>query len=389
MTKIVTKLNVKKLTSESKKDYLLATLTDVNGKAIKGVDIGFADNGVKYITTDEGGKARYFPNKKEAGIYNFKVAFFGNDKYEASEKVPFKYLKGKAISNSNIFKVAKDFREYVENYHKLPNRYVYDNVEFITPYMQYFLHYAVANLKSDCVVPDTVKWCSNASGDKISENIYTSDYIDMAKRVVQYIQKNGQVPNYVTSVKSKKKIEIDLSSYCMAKILVFYANNKKLPNYCTYDSTYKNKSNPAPSTPKSYSQEILEYFESKFGKVTTIDGALAKIKGRGYGYYYDDVYSNRTSIDRMKNGQGVNCTDSCHVFWHIAKALGYEVRCIHVKCRGGDGHVKLQFKNSKYPDWFERDPAAVLDGECTGCVWCSNGTILAYNPQWFLNNVNR
>lgn len=284
--------------------------------------------------------------------------------------------------------MAENVKSYVENNNKLPYRYVFDNVEFTTQEMQDIMTYAVLNPKSNCKA-DTPKWCSNADGDVINEKIYKDDYLNQAQRVHDYIIKNKQVPNYVSTTKSKKKVSIDLYTYCIAKILVFYKKNKQLPNYCEYNtSDFTKSSSSGSSTAKTYSDEILQYFESKFGKVTTIDGALAKIKGLGYGYYYDDRYTNKQSIDRMKNRQGVNCTDACHVFWHIGKALGYDVRCVHVKCRGGDGHVKLQFKNKSY-DWFERDPASVLDGTCVECVWCSNGTILSYNPSWFKENVNR
>lgn len=290
----------------------------------------------------------------------------------------------KFISNSNIYKMAEDYRAYVETNHKVPYKATYGNVEFYTMEMQDIMTYCLLNLTNNCNVGDT-GWCSNANGDTINENILKDDYLDQARRVHEYVLKYGKMPNYVTTLKSKKKVNIDLYSYCIAKILVFVKNNKQLPNYCNYNSdALKENVNPD----RNYSEQIFDYFVSKFGSVSTIDGALAKIKGRGYGYYYDDAYSNKQSIDRMKNGQGVNCTDSAQVFWHIGKALGYDARAIHVKCRGGDGHVRLQFYKRDY-GWFNRDPAAVLDGECVECIWCGNGTYLATNPQWFLNNLYR
>ena len=146
-----------------------------------------------------------------------------------------------------------------------------------------------------------------------------------------------------------------------------------------------------PST--STTNEFYNYFVKVFGKVSTIDEAFGKIKDRGYAYYYDDKYSNKTSVDRIKSKWGVNCTDSCQLFWHIGKALGYDVRCIHVKCSGGDGHVRLQFKHSKHTggNWINRDPAAILsaNGQPLTYIWCSSGTKLAVNPSWFLENLNR
>jgi hypothetical protein len=146
------------------------------------------------------------------------------------------------------------------------------------------------------------------------------------------------------------------------------------------------KDDPTPQ-PTNYSQEILQYFQSKFGNMTCIDDCLEAIQGNGYGYYYDDQYSNKESINRMANGYGVNCTDSCHVFWHLGKALGYDVKCLHIGCSGGDGHVRLQFNRGE--GWFNRDPAAVLNGNSITSIWCSNGTLWDTNPDWFMENLNR
>lgn len=140
-------------------------------------------------------------------------------------------------------------------------------------------------------------------------------------------------------------------------------------------------------TPKTYSEELLDYFKSKFGDVDCIDDCLESIQGNGYGYYYDDSYSNYESINRMYNGYGVNCTDSCQVFWHLGIALGYDVRCLHIGCRGGDGHVRLQFNRGD--GWFDRDPASVLNGNSIDSIWCGNGYLWDTNPEWFLENVNR
>lgn len=145
---------------------------------------------------------------------------------------------------------------------------------------------------------------------------------------------------------------------------------------------------PAPEEPKSYSEEILEYFESKFGEMSCIDDCLEAIQGRGYAYYYDDLFGNITAINRMYNEDGDNCTDACHVFWHLAVALGYRVEVLHIQCQGGDGHVRLELEREG-TGTFYRDPAAVLDGSDITYNWCSNGYTIAVNPDWFFENLYR
>ena len=67
--------------------YLVATLTDANGNPISGVGVGFANNGVTYVSTDANGQAKYSTKGLSAGTHNVKVAFFGNDVYSPSEKL--------------------------------------------------------------------------------------------------------------------------------------------------------------------------------------------------------------------------------------------------------------------------------------------------------------
>lgn len=137
--------------------------------------------------------------------------------------------------------------------------------------------------------------------------------------------------------------------------------------------------------PKSYAEKLLEYFESKFGSMSCIDDCLEAVQGRGYAYYYDDQFDNYTAINRMDDEEGDNCTDACQVFWNLGKALGYDVKCLHIGCSGGDGHVRLQFNRGN--GWFDRDPAAVLNGNSLDDIWCANGTLWDVNPDWFMENV--
>ena len=184
------------------------------------------------------------------------------------------------------------------------------------------------------------------------------------------------------------KLNINLQQGTYQLKVDYLGTNLFNPSTTTNTITVNKAPEPEPEPePKTYAQEILEYFESKFGEMSCIDDCLEAIQGNGYGYYYDDQYSNYTSINRMANGQGVNCTDSCQVFWNLAKALGYDVRCIHIGCRSGDGHVRLQFNRGD--GWFDRDPAAVLNGNSITNIWCANGEYWATNPSWFMENIER
>ena len=296
----------------------------------------------------------------------------------------------KTIKNADIYTLARTVKQGVEKNRKLENSYKVGSTSYTYPEIAYIFAYAINNTKSDITVP-SIKSCSGMTGDPMQEDIYESDYKDQCKRIVQYIKQYGQCPNFVYTVKSKKRASAKMFIYAFAKILVFIKDQQVMPRYCLYATNVYQANTP--SSKVETSQEVLDYFQKKNEKISTIDEALAKINNRGYSYYYDDVYSNKQTIDRVYNKQGVNCTDICHVLINIAIALKKyaKVDCIHVRCSGGDGHVRMRI-TQKDGQVFYRDGACALSNNGRGayCNWCTeNYTLLAVNPKWFMDNLHR
>lgn len=133
----------------------------------------------------------------------------------------------------------------------------------------------------------------------------------------------------------------------------------------------------------------LQKTRNALGDFSTIDEFLARIQGRGYGYYYNSLYNTDETIKRLKNKQPLNCTDSSQLGYRVGVGLGYTVQFIHVKCRSGTGHVRLRLKHSKYTggSWIYRDPAAVLKGNSITSNWCMDGNVIAYDPKWIFSDL--
>ena len=275
---------------------------------------------------------------------------------------------------NEILQQAKTCQKSVKNNHELG----------MSSTWGYYFAKAILNPQKN--IPKlSIAAAKNPSSTYISNQIYKSSYIDICNRLTKYIENNRQLPNYVTY--KDYKLSPRLVAEILSRILIYYQNNKKLPAYANANSKVFTK-------PVETNNEVYNYFVKVFGAFdNTIDGALAKIAGKGYGYYYDDVYSNKQSIDRMKKGQGVNCTDSCQVFYNIMLQLielgkYRKVECLHIKCRGGDGHVRLRITMND-GNYIYRDPAAVLDSGSVTKNWCSDGTLLSVNPSWFMQNLKR
>lgn len=143
------------------------------------------------------------------------------------------------ILNKDIYTLAKNVKAGVEKNKKLDSSFGIGNVSYTNAEVPYILSYAINNLKSDCTIPSGIKAPSTfTNGNSINEDIYPDDLKDQAKRIVEYIKKNGQVPVYVTTVKSKKQVSVQMFTYAFAKTLVWYSNNKSvLPNYTNYNTS--------------------------------------------------------------------------------------------------------------------------------------------------------
>ena len=294
----------------------------------------------------------------------------------------------KPIKNKSLFYLCSDLVKHTQKNYRLPEKLSYDGVTYYILEYVYLVSYGVYHLKSDFTIPN-FKWVSN-EGEDVTIRATEQEYKDAAKRVYNFIVKNSKVPTYVT-IKGKK-VPIKLYTYAMATVIQYYNNHKQLPESCVFD--YKIFHRPEPTPTKTYPEKVYDWFCETFNcKPTCFDDCLEYIDGKGYGYYYDDQFTNKESIQRMKKGNGVNCTDACHVFYNLAKYFIQKgkyrkVQCIHVMCRGGDGHVRLRIQLND-GDYFYRDPASVLDGNGIESNWCMNGTVVAYDPGWFMANLER
>ena len=286
-------------------------------------------------------------------------------------------------SKNDIKSIGKTIFDYFKKNKTYPKSVKIKGTDYTIQEATYLMASFIATPKDD-IPKIQVKGASAPTGDRVNREVTKSTYQDMSKRLVQYIKQNGKLPNFVT-IDGKQRCSIILFMLQLSKILNAY--DGAFPSRILINSQDLVKEKP-----KTYMEEIFDYFCKKFGKPTTIDGALEKIQGRGYGFYYNDKLSNKQVIDGLAgNGEKPNCTDVSQMMWWIGKALGYDVRAIHVMCQSGVGHIRLQFRHSKNTDgqWINRDPASVIDGNSVSSIWCQNGTYLATNPQWFMNDLNK
>ena len=126
-TKLTAKYNV-----ESKN--IVATINDVNGNPVSGLKVGFEIDGVKYITTDPNGQAKYSTAGLADGTYKVTVQAYGNEIYKDSNKETVTFTIGSKEMSKIFLRNALYFVTQTKmvqvtlwdgNNHPLANKTVY------------------------------------------------------------------------------------------------------------------------------------------------------------------------------------------------------------------------------------------------------------------------
>ena len=280
------------------------------------------------------------------------------------------YMSNYVYTYQTIVGKAKEIKKSVEKEYKKPSAN-----------WSYYFAKAILTPKKN-VTKITVKAQSHSTGNDFGRQITKSEYLDMAKRLVKYVESHNQMPNNI-KIGSKLMRGSDYT-YMFSRILVYYDTKGKLPSYANVNSKAFTK-------PTETGNTVYDYFVNKTGiKPTCLDDVCDWIKNKvTYQFYFDDKKSNKQVID-SKAG---NCTDLLQFTINMAEALGYDWKVIHTQCKqSGTGHVYGKFKKKNSSTWFTRDVACIAD-ESRYCVWCDvdngGGYQLAVNPNWFLQNLRR
>ena len=146
----------------------------------------------------------------------------------------------KTINNNNAYRMAQDIKNHVEaGKTGLPGSLSYEGVTYNWHEMMYIMPYMVKNpFANTCEIGTLTRPSDAWKGDNINEQVSKSDFTKQAENIVNYISKNKTIPNYVTTIKSKLKVNANHYTYCMAKIFVWFVNHSKvMPLQCLYRSS--------------------------------------------------------------------------------------------------------------------------------------------------------
>lgn len=219
-----------------------------------------------------------------------------------------------SVDTNSVVKSASTVKNYVETKKTVPSTVTVANKKVTSEQYLYLLASSVTNINKNSKKAVTVK--SVAKTPKPSESVRSgtlskSEYISVANKITTFVNKNGRLPNYVSTSKGKMRPENLIYTY--SKIAAFYKTNNRLPNTVSVKPWKTSSGEGAPSTVSGTIQ----------AKIDTIGYQEAKYK-RAQGN------SNPSVMEKIGWG---DCWASSSWLYNKLSAAGVTVRI--VQCSGG------------------------------------------------------
>jgi transglutaminase-like putative cysteine protease len=258
----------------------------------------------------------------------------------------------------SIKNAASRVKTFIETNQKLPSYVVISDYKLTMSEFLYLLLKGTSQLNSGITTNMTLKSVSAAispSGNAKTGVLSKTEYVNLANKVLKYMETNGRAPNYASS--SLGKIQYQKLIYIMSKIVNFQATKGYMPktvsvtniiiktNSSTSDGIGVSAVNEAyngetlanylKSTAncqvtdtyiKSLSKAITSGLSSNWSKASAIFKWVRD--NLNYSFYYNTKNGAVKTLE-LKSG---NCVDHSHLIIALARASGIPARYVHGSC---------------------------------------------------------
>ncbi|MCQ2977596.1 MAG: hypothetical protein MJ232_06245 [archaeon] len=169
------------------------------------------------------------------------LAFYKTEKYLPKtclieSKVFDKSVKS-TFTLSEVLSAAETIKSNVDKKHCLPASVNVGGVSCTTVNFLHMMCAALIDIKngktSSVYSVKSIKDPESKIGDWVVTTASKEKYLDLYDRVYNYLNKNGQAPNYASL--DGERVDYSLYTYALSKILVYYKNNNVLANSCGFD----------------------------------------------------------------------------------------------------------------------------------------------------------
>jgi len=182
----------------------------------------------------------------------------------------------KKLKQSEILKASVYVDNYVSKNKKLPDKVNIGGYDFSIPEYTYLLsktiYYKYNKKNTDVLVKYDVKNPTKPTGTKVKGTLKSKQYSTYVKNLVNYIEKNNRIPNYVNT--KIGKMQYQTAVYGFNKILRWsYYNKNKIPSSLTLNIAKNHKINkviPKYTRPHPFiSQPTPDIFTGEYTIVQT------------------------------------------------------------------------------------------------------------------------
>ena len=135
-------------------------------------------------------------------------------------------MANKTISTNDIKIIGNNVKQYFKKNKTYPSKITINKISYNFQEYTYYLSAFIAR-KGANIEKKSIKAAPNPNGDNINKKVKQDEYFDMAKRVTEYVNKKGILPNSVATKDKKKRVNIILWSYQAAKIVAYYKEKNK------------------------------------------------------------------------------------------------------------------------------------------------------------------
>lgn len=301
------------------------------------------------------------------------------------------------VTESQIKDAAGRVKSFIEKNDRLPNYVTIGSKQVSMSQYLKLVNQETLNLdgSSGSLTVGSVSGPTNPTESVKSGNIQKSEYLKLAKNILNFMNSNGRAPNYASS--SLGTIRYESLVYAFSRVVAFHDNNSRLPNYVSVKSWNSQTGGTNPGTggtnpgntitdpalqkylvatanAQSTSSTIKNLAASiTSGKTTTYAKAQAIFNWVRDHVSYSFYYNTQKGALGAYSSRSANCCDMAHLVVALARATGIPARYQHGTCTfssGTYGHVWAQLYVSG--KWYYADAVSTRNSFGTINNWNLN-----------------
>ena len=380
--------------TDSNTKFKVFVKDSATGEPVIGNKVLLVLDGKSYLgMTDDQGMAEITTKHLNEGTYSVTLKFAGTaSRYEPTKVTQnVKVSKYSAVSLKDLITASTNVKNYIINNEEIPDTVTIAGKTYTAAQYLYLASEAIYKLKSKDTSDLSVNLVDTPKSYTPATNLGNLvDYYSVAKRVADYGDKNGIMPNYAIS--DVGDIGYDGLIYAFARVVAFYGDYSEMPNYVAIKSVTNSfapddvntKNTIKDLTPylipskncQSDNAQIIALAEKLTEGLTSTSAKAEAIYNYvrdniAYSFYYDTKHGAVGTL----NAKSGNCVDQAHLVIALSRAADLPARYVHGTCTFSDGtfgHVWAQILIGDV--WTVADPTSTRN---------SLGKIANWNTQTY------